>query len=520
MSDRKLSERTLILIALAAFGLLLVYLPPKMVEQYDRVKSIGPPWTYFYLGLVSTGAVILLSIVISIGWKLWRATRVKEARRRQGNKNPSQLTATEQQQELAGNLATAADLQAGTELPPEIKSHLQALAARVEEKRASQKLEIVAFGTISSGKSSLLNSLADRDAFQTDLRGGTTQERLEIPWQGDDRVTLVDTPGLGEIEGHERVAVAALAAKEADVVLLVVDGPLRDSEFQLLKNLVAMEKRVLICLNKSDWYSDEQRQLLIGQILEQIGGIVVPEDVLAVRAQPTQRTRVHLPSAGTEREELVPVPADISPLARRLVEVVRETGQGLLMANLLLRSRGLVEDAKRHVQETLDAQALAIVDRYTWACGATAALSPMPVLDLFATSALTTKMVVDLARAYRQDLDLNTAVTLLGQLGKNLIAILGINAAAPAAAAAIASLLKAIPLAGTLVGGALQGIVQALVTRWIGLVFIRYFQADMKLPAEGLANVARQEWQRLTSPAELVKFVQQARDRFRNKTAD
>ena len=98
------------------------------------------------------------------------------------------------------------------------------------KRKAAQKLEIVAFGTISSGKSSLLNALAGRDAFQTDPRGGTTQQRLEIPWPGDDRVLLVDTPGLGEVEGAERVAVAAQAARDADLVLLVVDGPLRDSE--------------------------------------------------------------------------------------------------------------------------------------------------------------------------------------------------------------------------------------------------------------------------------------------------
>jgi hypothetical protein len=37
----------------------------------------------------------------------------------------------------------------------------------------------------------------------------------------------------------------------------------------------------------------------------------------------------------------------------------------------------------------------------------------------------------------------------------------------------------------------------------------------MKLPPEGLANLARREWQRITSPAELVKFIQEARDRLR-----
>jgi hypothetical protein len=64
----------------------------------------------------------------------------------------------------------------------------------------------------------------------------------------------------------------------------------------------------------------------------------------------------------------------------------------------------------------------------------------------------------------------------------------------------------------------MQGVVQALVTRWIGLVFIGYFKAEMKLPPEGLANLARHEWRQLTSPAELVKFLQEARARFRGQS--
>ena len=68
-----------------------------------------------------------------------------------------------------------------------------------------------------------------------------------------------------------------------------------------------------------------------------------------------------------------------------------------------------------------------------------------------------------------------------------------------------------------LTAGALQGIVQGLVTRWIGLVFIAYFKADMKLPPEGLANLARREWQRLTAPTELVNFLHEARQKLQGR---
>src|SRR5438093_643694 len=229
------------------------------------------------------------------------------------------------------------------------------LVAQAQEKQAAQKLEIVAFGTISSGKSSLLNALAGRDAFQADPGAGTTQERLELPWPGDDGVLLVDTPGLGEVEAPERVAIAAQAARDADLVLLVVDGPLRESEHSLLTKLGEMEKRVLVCLNKADWYDDDERSSLLGQITSQVRSVVQPEDVLAVRSQSTVRTRIRvLAAGGTEQEEQVAVPADIGPLARRMLEVVRTGGRELLLANLLLRSRGVVEDAHRLVEEALD----------------------------------------------------------------------------------------------------------------------------------------------------------------------
>jgi hypothetical protein len=66
---------------------------------------------------------------------------------------------------------------------------------------------------------------------------------------------------------------------------------LRDSEHQLLTKLGEMEKRVLICLNKADWYSDNEQAALIGQIGEQVNGVVAREDILPVRSLATVRPR-------------------------------------------------------------------------------------------------------------------------------------------------------------------------------------------------------------------------------------
>jgi hypothetical protein len=515
MPASRQTERVLLLVAVAAVGLLLVWIPPQVVGQYEKVRGWGAHYAYAYLATIGLGGAILLGLTVFFFWKLWAATRARRDRRERQAKNPSQLTARQKQQEVAENLNAVNDLQEEAAISEDVKRELKALAERVQQKQQSQKLEIVAFGTVSSGKSSLLNALAGRDVFQTDPRGGTTLQRQEIPWPGSDRVLLVDTPGLGEIEGAEHVAVAAESARDADIVLMVVDGPLRQSEFQLLARLGEMEKRVILCLNKSDWYEPEDLCKLTDQLAEQAREFVQREDVIAVRAQPVMRTRVRVLPDGAQVEEPVRESADLGLLADKMLAIVRRDGPDLLLANLLLQSRGLVDEARQKVRTALDRRAWEIVDRYTWGAAAAAAVSPVPVLDLLAGSAITAKMVVDLAQVYKQPMDFQAAMTLLSQLGKNLIAILGVNLAAPAVTAGVAAILKGtVPLAGHLAGGILQGIVQALVTRWIGAVFIEYFQAEMQMPAEGLANVARRQWQKLTSPAELVKLVQQARHVF------
>ncbi len=384
----------------------------------------------------------------------------------------------------------------------------------LEAKREAQQLEIVAFGTISSGKSSLLNALAGREAFRTNVVGGTTSTRSEIPWPGGDRVTLVDTPGLAEVKGEVRAAEAADAAKNADLVLFVVDGPLKSYESELLEALAAMEKRIVVCLNKEDWYDAEQRDELLKQIGEQISPAVKAADVVAVRSRPTTRRRVRVLSDGAERDEEVPVEPDISPLARRTMAIVERDGRDLLLANLLLQSRGLVDESKERVLAALDERANEVVNKYMWAAGGATAINPFPLLDLAGGSAITVKMVLDLAGVYQQKIDADTIVTLIGQLGKNLVAMVGASAAAPALAMAIGSMLKTVPGIGTIAGGAIQGLVQALVTRWIGRVFCEYFRNAMQPPAGGLAELARRQWAEVTRPEQLKKLIQMGREKL------
>ncbi len=504
--NRKISL-ILVLVAVAGAGYLLRSLVPTMIEEYEKAAGFSPVWGYVYLAVAGLGSLAFLVLALWTVWTLASNSRGKSQRREALNRTPGQLSRREKESEIDTHLADGRQWAEDGTLSIEAREKIRRSLEEVESKRESRKLEIVAFGTVSSGKSSLLNALAGRDVFRTEVRGGTTVSRNEIPWPGNDQVTLVDTPGLSEVLGADREELAKQAARDADLVLFVSDGPLKDFEMRLLEVLAAMEKPILVCLNKEDWYRPADRDLLLGQIAEQVQRFVPRENVVSLRAQPGARVRTRVLADGTQSDESVEVLPDISQLAVRMQAIIQRDGRDLLLANLLLQSRGLVAEAKAQVQTELDARARQIVDRSMWQAGAAAALSPLPVIDLMAGLGITSHMVLQLARVYKQKLDLDTASRLIAELGKQLVSVAGANVAAPAAASGLASLLKTVPGVGTITGGLLQGLVQVLVTRWIGGVFIEYFRSEMRESATDWASLARAQWAKVTQPEELSRLV-------------
>jgi uncharacterized protein len=514
MPESRTTTGVFLIVVLAVVGYVLWTMPDKLVDGYAKAAELSPWVGYAYLAIVGLGGLLLAGLVISILVHIWRNTRHKSAERNRRILSPREMSAGDRTREIADNLAAGRDYAGGERVSPQMRAEIAAAVDELEAKRATQKLEIVAFGTISSGKSSLLNALAGKTVFRTNVVGGTTTARSEIPWPAGDRIVLVDTPGLAEVQGEARAAESAAAAKNADLVLFVVDGPLKSYESELLEALAEMDKRIAVCLNKEDWYDAAQRDQLLQQIAEQVAPAVNAADVVAVRSRPTTRRRVRVLVGGSEQEEEVPVEPDISPLARRLMSIVSRDGRDLLLANLLLQSRGLVDEAKERVLAALDERADEVIGKYMWAAGGAIAVNPFPLLDLAGGSAITVKMVLDLAAVYQQRIDADMIVTLLGQLGKNLVAMVGASAAAPALALAIGSLMKTVPGVGTIAGGVLQGLVQALVTRWIGRVFCEYFRNEMQPPPGGLAELARRQWAEVTRPDQLRKLIQRGRQRL------
>ena len=497
----------LLLILMAAVGVVLIKFPGTIIDYYDKAAKHGPIFAYLYLASVILGSLIIATVFARLLMALIRNSRKKQKRRDQQTLDVSQMSDREIEEAIDSQISETTRIAEDLSMAGAERDELDAQMALLEHKRDSQTLEIIAFGTISSGKSALLNALCGRKVFQTNVRGGTTTTCNEVPWTGGDRVLLVDTPGIGEVDNEKHASIAKEAAKNADLVLLVLDGPLRESEFETLKVLGELKKPLHVCLNKTDWYGDQQKDDLIRQISKQVRPWVDPRDVTSVQARPINQTRVRVKADGSEEKEVLDVPPDISILARRMLGTIDRDGRDMLLANLLLRSRALASDAREQVQAALDKRANRIVKLYMWRAGAVAAVVPMPTVDILAGVAVSTKMVLELGRVYRQEIDLKTAEQMLKEMSKNLVSVLGSHAATPIVGQLIGSALKSVPGIGTLTGGAVQGLVQALATRWIGRVFIEYFKNEMQPPKGGLGAMARRKWDQVSTAKEIADMA-------------
>lgn len=138
-----------------------------------------------------------------------------------------------------------------------LKEKLQQLLQTVREgKLMKEGIKTVIVGKPNAGKSSLLNTLVGEErAIVTDI-AGTTRDILEesIVLHGIS-LRMIDTAGIRDTEDAvEKIGVgkAIEYAKDADLILYVVDSsvPLDENDREIIELL--QDKRAIVILNKAD----------------------------------------------------------------------------------------------------------------------------------------------------------------------------------------------------------------------------------------------------------------------------
>ncbi len=376
--------------------------------------------------------------------------------------------------------------------------------------RELREFHVVIFGTGSAGKTSLINALLGRDVGKTDAVMGTTQRSENHTYRMDGvdgTVYLTDTPGLSEIGagGLAREQESRELAARADLLIFVLDHDLVRSEFEPLSALVRQGKRSIVLLNKTDRFTDEDRDAILAKLRERLRGLVAAEDVVAGAADPRPISVLVRRIDGTSETVHESQQPDLGGLRARISRILAREGDSLRAGNLLLRAHLLSRKAQDQISKERDQRAEAVIEKFQWMTAATVFTNPFPALELLASGAVQFQMITELASVYGATLTTSN-VRMYGTEMVQMLLKLGL---VEATTSLIAGVFKS-TLVGYAAGGAVQAVSMAYLTHISGETFAEYFRRGQTWGDGGLQAALIHQFD-LTSRADFIQdFAKQA----------
>ncbi|NJM57751.1 MAG: YcjF family protein [Synechococcales cyanobacterium RU_4_20] len=257
---------------------------------------------------------------------------------------------------------------------------------------------------------------------------------------------------------------------------------------------------------------------LLSQVRSHLQSTLAAGDVVAIAAQPSPLTVVQPQPDGSVRQHQTHPQPELALLLDRLDQLlVAEPPQRLVWKTLEHQAQGLEAAAKALLNTLRRNKSLKLVEQYQWVSAGAAFVNPLPSLDLLATAAVNSQLIVDLAKVYQQPLSLDHAKTMATAMAELLIKLGCVEVSTQL----LGTVLKTQGVT-YIAGGAIQGASAAYLTRVVGLSLIDYFQAlaiadplPEEQSLERLRQVLQNTFQTSRQTNVLQAFVTQAIQRLK-----
>jgi GTP-binding protein Era len=323
------------------------------------------------------------------------------------------------------------------------KSGLEAEIADLETmlgKLESMVVQIAAFGMVGRGKSSLLNALVGESVFETGPLHGVTRAaqrvnwsiteeavgktnralRVTLPATGQSQVELIDTPGLDEIDGETRAALAEQIAKQADLILFVIAGDMTKVEQVALSQLREAGKPIILVFNKVDQYPEADRLAIYQKIRDdRVRELLSPDEIVMAAASPLVKTAVHRPD-GTRALQLQKGNAQVEELKLKILEILQREGKALVALNTMLYADTVNEQVVERKLMIRDENANQLIWKAVMTKAIAIALNPVTVIDILSGVVIDITLILGLSKLYNIPMTEAGAVQLLQKIALSM----------------------------------------------------------------------------------------------------
>lgn len=277
---------------------------------------------------------------------------------------------------------------------------------------------------------------------------------------------------IAEVTGEE-----ALPPTDADLVLFVTAADLTNSELQRLQSLLKAGYRLQIAFNKQDQLAPLDRQSVVARIQTRVEALGIGVSAIATQPNPI-KVRRHQEDGTIQEFSEQPAP-QLEKLTERLSYLVSKETQQLVLTTALRQAKAMKGSAQTLLNGQRRSRAMPLVEQMQWVAAGSAFASPLPSLDLLASTAINAQMIVDLGSVYGQSFSLEQAKTAAGTLAELLVKLGLVELSTQA----LGSLLKT-HAATYVAGGAVQGVSAAYLTRMVGISLIDFFEEQSFLAPE------------------------------------
>jgi GTP-binding protein EngB required for normal cell division/uncharacterized protein (DUF697 family) len=441
---------TLLLTALLL--LFLFFATRSAFDIWDRIQKF-PDWLFYsYLGIV--GLILLVGIwtVIKLLW--FSKKQIQQSK---------EVTRESIMKELEHAEETGMETS-------DLRRELEVL----EERKETGQIHIALFGDVSTGKSSIIKALLPGAAVETHIRGGSTQEIAEYTWTSSsgDKLILTDLPGRNEASGSLD-EMAQDEAVRSQVVIYVTDTDLTRTQHIDIQVLQSYGKPLIIAINKSDRFNEEEQELIASRINEHFEK---PLKIAFITSGGEEEILKIYPD-GREETVLRPRKAHIEPLAELLqdeIDAQAEILESLRDASVFVLVKQKLDVAKIEHQREKAEKIIKSSTRKA-VLGALAALTPGA--DLVIQGVLGRLMVKELCKLYDipvKQLDIDNFINFSqGHLKKSV----------PLLLAVAGNGLKAFPGVGTVAGGLIHAVAYGIIFDALGRAVVKTLEQRGKLKA-------------------------------------
>jgi GTP-binding protein Era len=242
---------------------------------------------------------------------------------------------------------------------------------RLKEK----KIRIGAYGKSGVGKSSVLNSLLEKDIFKTDIINGTTREIQAEEWKFKDQslnsIELLDCPGFDfcDIKFPDKVYSSIY---HSDLILFIISGDLNRNELNEISSFIKDGKKIILILNKIDLFNKNE----LKEIIENIN-LKLPKEL-------------NIPIIINNE----------SNLKNYIAKLINQYGEILLTLNSIQLADKIFVKIKEQRLKRRQKLAQSTIGKFSTIKASAVALNPFILFDVAGSFALDTALINELSKIY------------------------------------------------------------------------------------------------------------------------